>query len=555
MAPAQLPPPALVAAMALFLGSKRVFLLVEEGADDSALAFLEEVSEQTRFMVAQLLPAGDTGKFVLHGALVVEVGNVCTNLKDDRLFRSDVHWLSSFARNSSQAPYNLRFDSNFYSASNNYMNGTWAIYEKFASPTKKGKVENRSVETLFAGTWTENENLEINKNIWERRNLQGITLKVTTVPSSRFMIKKDEGFTGLIADIVAKMADMSNFTVEWVVPNDGAYGSQGSDGSWNGMVRLLQDKKVDMSAALLSLSLSRNKVISYLSPYLESKSTLLVNDKTLKASTGSINVSGYVSVFDGPAWICLFCTLLLEVLIFFMFIKRTSPTSARSENIKKSLFLTMDIFLKLNLPQDFTFLTASRRMLLFVSGLFPVVIMAYYEGLLTSYMTIHEQLPELKSIADILTTGHTIALVNNSIQLSEFMNAPPGSGREKVYNKLIKDNPSALYKTGFELDAAALEDPNIVIAGNAIKGYTASTGIYGLAGLDDAIPDPLAFAVQKNSEYLDMLNYNMIQLYQSGVLEFIKGKWIRKQKPKEICSNNFENQNARSGIVVFITIK
>ncbi len=544
-------PAALAAAMAMYLRADRVFLLLEGDPKDSDLAFLEEVSRGNQFG-AQLLAASDAGWLVMHGDLVVDLGTTFQDLEDERFFKSNVHWLTG---GSTEGPKKLRFDSSFYSASNEYMNDTWTISEKFASPANINGVEDRAVESKFVGTWTENKGVDIKKNIWRRRNLQGITLKVTTVPSTRFMFENKGKFTGLIADIVTKMADMSNFTVEWVIPPDGAYGSQISDGSWNGMIGLLQEKQVDMSAALLSLSLSRNEVISYLSPYLESKSTFLVHDKTLKATSGSINVSGYISVFDDSAWVCFFCTLFLELLVFVFFIKRASPASSTSGSIKTSLFLTMNTFLKLSVSDELPLRKVSHRTLLWVCSLFPIVVMAYYEGVLTSYMTIPDHATELKSISDILTTGHKIVLVNNSIQLSEFVNAPPGSGREKVYKKLIKDNPSALVKTSFEMDELALKDSNIVIVGSALKGYIAPNGLYGLTGLDDAIPDPLAFAVQKDSEYFDIMNYNMIQLYQFGVLEYIKDKWIGKQKPAETCGKEVESDSARYDRKGFYTTK
>ena len=45
---------------------------------------------------------------------------------------------------------------------------------------------------------------------------------------------------------------MMNFTYTVLQPADKAWGTLSSDGSWNGMVRMLQDKTVDLCEKILN---------------------------------------------------------------------------------------------------------------------------------------------------------------------------------------------------------------------------------------------------------------------------------------------------------------
>ncbi len=52
-------------------------------------------------------------------------------------------------------------------------------------------------------------------------------------------------------------------------------------------------------------------------------------------------------------------------------------------------------------------------------GLLPVVVMAFYEGLLTSFMTITLPPPGIKSFHDVVDGGYKIVVVRGSFQAQQ----------------------------------------------------------------------------------------------------------------------------------------
>ncbi len=529
-------PTGLVASLAFFLEAHGIFLLAEKEPTDSNMALFQEMSEKSSF-VTNVLRSVDGTEPKVEKSLMVDLHGISHKITNERFFRSNIYWLSP--QTNFTMPEKLRFDSNFYYASK-IETDSWSIRQVYKTPATLG-IKSGMFHTEHAGMWTPQDGLIISGNTAvTRRNMQGSTLRVTTLPAPRFIFKENEGYSGLIADILAKMGDMSNFTIKWIPPSDGRYGSQGKDGSWNGMIGMLKGREADVSAAMLSVSLSRTEVVSFATAYLETKSTILGTDETFR-STGGLNIWGFMSVFTYPAWQFLALTLLLELQVLFIFSRRVSESTGKS--LVESLFATAETSLKLGLSNGMVWDKLSSRALLMTACMFPVVVMAYYEGLLTSYLTIQHSM-KLKSISDILDTGHKIVLINNSVHLKEFETAHPDSGRGRVYSQLIKDNPAALVTSVSEMDQAVLNDLKVVVVGSAVKGDISEVGIYGLTDLVDAIPDQLAFALQKDSEFYDVINHNMIQLHESGLLDYMKSKWLGQRRPRDVCGQGSGSQTA-----------
>ena len=67
---------------------------------------------------------------------------------------------------------------------------------------------------------------------------------------------------GMFAEVVFALQDILNFTYVLKKPPDGQWGSLQSDGTWNGMVRELQDERADIGMfSILVLKLTYSDLI------------------------------------------------------------------------------------------------------------------------------------------------------------------------------------------------------------------------------------------------------------------------------------------------------
>ena len=56
---------------------------------------------------------------------------------------------------------------------------------------------------------------------------------------------------GMFADVLFALQDILNFTYVLKRPPDGQWGSLQSDGTWSGMIRELQEERIDIGSTSL----------------------------------------------------------------------------------------------------------------------------------------------------------------------------------------------------------------------------------------------------------------------------------------------------------------
>ena len=111
------------------------------------------------------------------------------------------------------------------------------------------------IQSNIIADWTTSEGLNITSICkWERRsNLLGYNFKITTLVDEYYTTKieldkitGEYNLQGSLVDLLNLFAKTMNFTYMYVPPPDNAWGSLQEDGSWNGMVGLVQKEIVDL---------------------------------------------------------------------------------------------------------------------------------------------------------------------------------------------------------------------------------------------------------------------------------------------------------------------
>ena len=115
------------------------------------------------------------------------------------------------------------------------------------------------IEYIKIGKWSLDKRLQFTElQKWQRRgNLKLHHFNFTALPETPFMISIElDSFSGKyeivgsFADLINLYANTMNFTYTLKPPPDGAWGGKQEDGSWNGMMKLVQEQKVDVGKIL-----------------------------------------------------------------------------------------------------------------------------------------------------------------------------------------------------------------------------------------------------------------------------------------------------------------
>ncbi|XP_064646211.1 glutamate receptor ionotropic, delta-1-like [Lineus longissimus] len=220
--------------------------------------------------------------------------------------------------------------------------------------------------------------------------------KVSTLPYSFFMQKTvhENGtveYWGLNHDILVIMAKNLNFTFTYSEPADQYWGAPDTNGEWNGIIRELIDKSVDLAAATHSITASRALVVDFADAYYFEPSVIMVKNP----GAGS-RLTVYIEPLHKWVWLCMFASIPILSFIMWLLMKY-SPfyTNQDQEEYMESVNLMRPgpcfwyIFGALwqqggvDMPK-----AMSTRFILLVWWLFVVVILATYSGNLIAFLTV-----------------------------------------------------------------------------------------------------------------------------------------------------------------------
>jgi ABC-type amino acid transport substrate-binding protein len=98
------------------------------------------------------------------------------------------------------------------------------------------------------------------------------------------------------------------FDVKYVTPADNKWGKQEEDGSWNGMIGLLNKTEVDICTAGLSITMERQQALDYTMTLANLGAGMIIQRKSAVA----LNYWVYVDVFNKELWIGIAILMFIQ---------------------------------------------------------------------------------------------------------------------------------------------------------------------------------------------------------------------------------------------------
>ncbi len=241
-------------------------------------------------------------------------------------------------------------------------------------------------------------------------------------------------------------------------------------------------------------------------------STLVTVDPAFLGKRPTINYMAFITVFKPSAWLVVMAFASVCCLIYVFYFK-TTGNSEFSQLFLTSMAFAYDLILKLgNLAFGSRF---SGKLTYIILSLFATVTMAYYEGMLTSFMTAGEPQTKIRSFADLIDSNYQLIFSKGTIHDAELSSAPLGSGKKRAHEHMISRFGDNVYVPTLDMKAAMLENPDM-IAYSTVMAFLGDTRFLPL-NIDDQVNYQSAFAFPPGSELLELFNYNMVWYHQSGV--------------------------------------
>ncbi|KAJ8317865.1 hypothetical protein KUTeg_002956 [Tegillarca granosa] len=210
--------------------------------------------------------------------------------------------------------------------------------------------------------------------------------------------------TGLSIDLLRLLSDEMAFDYDLFEVPDKSFGVENPiTGQWNGLIRLLQDKKADMVVGSLQITPKRSEQVEFSVPFLGTGLAIVVSFRK-----GAISATAVLEPYDYPAW-CLILVFSVHSIGASIFIfewlsprgldQGKTPLREHQFSLFRSFWLIWAMLFGASVSTDNP-RGVSSKFLANIWALFALVFLASYTANLAAFMITKEVYYKLSGITD-----------------------------------------------------------------------------------------------------------------------------------------------------------
>nr|XP_023697048.1 glutamate receptor ionotropic, delta-1-like isoform X3 [Paramormyrops kingsleyae] len=367
--------------------------------------------------------------------------------------------------------------------------------------------------------------------------MQGVTIKVVTLPEEPFVMVAEnilgqpKRYKGFSIDILDALAKNLGFKYEIYQVADNIYGSQLPNGSWNGMIGELINKRADLAISAITITPERENVVDFSMRYMDYSVGIL-----LRKPEEKVNIFSLFAPFDLAVWSCIAAAIpVVGVLIFVLRRIQTvrNPSAPQQpSSLNSAIWLVYGSFVQQG--GDSMVTSMALKIVMGSWWLFTLIVCSSYTANLAAYLTVSRLDNTIRTFQDLSKQNDlTYGTVRNSA-VYDYFKAKGTNPLEQdstfaeLWRTINKNNgqdhsvssPSeGIRKAKIEayaflwdmavVEYAALTDDDCTIT---VTGNSVSSKGYGIA-------------LQHGSPYRDLFSQKILELQEKGDLDILKQKW------------------------------
>uniref|UniRef100_A0ABM1IVT1 Glutamate receptor ionotropic, kainate 2 n=1 Tax=Polistes dominula TaxID=743375 RepID=A0ABM1IVT1_POLDO len=444
------------------------------------------------------------------------------------------------------------------------------------------------VSTENTGSWSAGINtpLEVSNNIIVN-NTAVTSYRIVTVIHPPFVMYKNETgeWYGFCIDLLNEIRQTVEF--EYDIRAIDNYGEMSENGSWNGMIKELIEKRADIALGTLWVMAEREKVVDFTVPYYDLVGLTIM---MLKPKTQT-SLFKFLTVLENEVWFCILAAYFFTSFLMWVF-DRWSPYSyqnnrekykddeeKREFNLKECLWFCMTSLTPQGggeAPKNL-----SGRLVAATWWLFGFIIIASYTANLAAFLTVSRLDTPIESLDD-LSKQYKIqyAPVRNSAAYIYFERmahieakfyeiwkdmslndslTEVERAKLAVWEYPVSDKYTKMFQAMKEANFPATVDEAIrrvlrldsnnefaYIADASTIKYLAMTNCDVTQVGEEFSRKPYAIAVQQGSPLKDQFNNAILILLNKRKLEKLKDKWWKHNPERKDCGKEDEQSDGIS---------
>ena len=471
----------------------------------------------------------------------------------------------------------LRLDSNviFYG---DLIDGDRELYDIFA--VKGG----RPIK-LEVGHWNVHHGMTLKKSLnrWDRRsNLHQtsfINCAAYNPGVAEFVTDEDGniiGTKGYMQDLLFYITDKLNMKIEII---QAQWKNELRNGSWTGGIGYLQRQEADVVSSALGINIQRSHFIDFPMPELQKSVTLIA----AKQSGVNINTWVYIRVFGVYQWFIFVIFLIVMAMGLSLLskgksglrfgTKKGSKMNHQLSSISSAFFMVFLYFL-----QKGTHINSKQLAIRFMTttiSILTLLLFVFYTRSLIANMTVGPPSIPIRTFKDVIFHNYKV-ITYSSFYKSLLEKSKPGSAKYEVFNhhfEIIGKGQDA-YEDKIEAYKVVIQDSESktlffkmdILVSRTDEEKVLTDQLFALK-IDDSLRVIGGFALQNDSEFLQLFNYYIMKAYESGVIKRLFRKHhidlytkeiFQMKEPQPLGFNNvlfcFLSLGFGSGISLLIAI-
>ncbi|XP_076349541.1 glutamate receptor ionotropic, delta-1-like isoform X2 [Tachypleus tridentatus] len=332
-----------------------------------------------------------------------------------------------------------------------------------------------------------------------------------------------------MANLLDILSTSLSFEYKVFIPPDRKWGRNMPNGSWNGMIGMLERKEVDVALGPFSITFGRNKVVSFSYPLMIDSYAILTNH----FSDDKLALFSFFLSFDWQVWATLVLTLVLVMLTDAVLNVYDGHHKSFTVHLRNSLWN----FVRAMLLQG-TSPSPVRLWSKFLHSswwLAVLVLITAFGGQLSALLLLKKSTVLINSLEDLVEARDITPLIGQGSSFHELIqSSSEGSLHEKLLRRVQNENGFVLVSdttSDFVLDliekgkhALLMSTFNIQYA---LSRRVAATGRCNFNIIEDSIySKPYAVALRKglNRTVVRKLNEKISFVVDNGLFQ----KWNKE---------------------------
>nr|XP_045620069.1 probable glutamate receptor [Procambarus clarkii] len=334
--------------------------------------------------------------------------------------------------------------------------------------------------------------------------------------------------TGPIANVVEYLATTLNFSYTNVVPRDYGFGTRADDGSWTGMVGMVQREEADISIGPISVTATRAEAVDFAWPFWYDSSGILSG-----LGRPEIDPWGFLAPLAPMVWVVILVTMtvvpLVELLCWSGLALNPSMWGRWLPNTFEHLriLLQQDPSLRENRWYE--------RIVMVVWMMVALVLTRSYAGNLMALLAVRHVPQPYQTLQDVLNDPSAIMMwQRNSINAEYLRVVKSGSIYEAAQLErkgrllyVTQEEYARLMATVIRAGTHVLFDISISLRNLIAKEYSLTGRCDFYTSKDKYLAFSASLITQKDNPLVPAVKYRMMALVEFGLFD----RWFKTTVP------------------------